>query len=157
MGSLARGELAGLARRAKPTKVQAWSAGLSTVLVPFEELVVEAGYDYQDFGTETEDVRFHGGVPAFGTRGYHTWIQGGHLNLFWEVTPLFRMEGGISFQASEGDYSTTSVDAFLGLSCDIRDRWAVGSDIRWVRYNEENAAVDDYKAWIVETWLKVGF
>ena len=139
------------------TEVRAWSAGLAGVFIPIEELIVEAGYDHQVFDTDTEVVRFRGGVPFSGESNYDARTDGGYLNLVWEVTPEFRLKAGGGFRDTDGDFASNSAELFFGSEYRLQEEMSVGSDIRLVKYNEEGADADDYKAWIVEMWLRVGF
>ncbi|MEN8149239.1 MAG: cytochrome c3 family protein [Planctomycetota bacterium] len=139
------------------TSVHSWGAGLGALWTPFEELEVDAAWNAMRHDSETEVVRYIGGVPEVGLSEYYAQTMGGHLGFLWRLTTEFRIRGRLMNVATTGDYETAWLDMFLGAEYDVLRNLTLGLDGRYVRYNETDSDVDDYTAWIMEFWLRVGF
>jgi len=139
------------------TEVLTWGTGLGAIWVPFEELEIDATFDLAEYDTETEVVRYVGGIPEDGLSEYFARTRGGHLNVLWTVAPKVRLVGRFHNVYTTGDYATGWLDVVLGGEYDLLKELTLGVDGRYIRYNEKDRDVDDYSAYIVEFWLRVGF
>jgi predicted porin len=139
------------------TDILSWATGITLSYEPVEDLTLEGTYDYQDYETETDVVRFLNGDLVPGRSEYEGRTHGVTLFFGWDVTAELKLFGGLSWYTTSGDFETDLLDMKLGGEYRFSKQVAAGFDLRYTTYDEDDASLDDYDAFSVDLWLRLGF
>ena len=135
----------------------AWVAGLGAFFMPFEELTIDASYDYAVYDTRTDVVRFIDGVPTNGKSEFESSSHTGGLNIEYKVVPQFTLTGGLRLANVLGDFKSYRVELRIGGEYFVTEMVALGAEARWYNYEESGRGWQNYDAWNLDLWMRVHF
>lgn len=141
----------------RDTEIRSFAAGLGATLTPRSDLTVDLGWNFQSFDTQADVLRFFSGVPVEGTSEFEGRTNGLYAFGDWTATEDLILSAGASWYHTTGDFPTDLIDLTLGAEYRVHRHASVGTNLRWISYDEDDSNVDDYDAFLAELWVKLRF
>jgi hypothetical protein len=141
----------------RDTEVLSRALGFTAVWQVLADLSLAGSYDHQVFSTETDAVRFIGGVPERGRSDFSSRANGANVQLAFAATSELTLEAGSSFYDTSGDFPTELQEHVFGLEYEVSRRLSVGTDLRYVTYDEDDEGENDFDAFLAAVWLRLSF